>query len=425
MGFGRGFGHYEYRAPCDYLNTAWGDRFIKRLSSSHYRQPWFLMLHLFELHKPRRIPAEHDSPEYGRNRYERAVSSLDEQLGRVFSAAGEDSLIVVTGDHGEKTEEEIFREGTAVTYARKILKVDEAEGMPLYRLAYWAGPSVLQQIYNQLTPVIQEISLHKARQKLTFGRWSRMRDKLRLLWLIPRFYPSDLFKIGVPLKQTAMLKKRSLLDEGRARRKVEKFVKFIGKDKLLDMQMRMWVNSYKNNMREGHGMHVYDYLVRVPLVMRCPQKLPAGAVSQRMVRQPDILPTILDLVGINPGQFKEIDGCSFKPLIEGKPWQLLPAYVSVTGAPADLELRGVRTEEYKYTFGPYNPELPEELYDLRQDPGEEHNLAAEKRERCLELRDFANSFVPVKREVQAEQITVNAKQQKHIEEKLRDLGYIE
>lgn len=425
MGLDRAFEHYEYRAPCDCLHTAWGDRFVERLRGDYYQEPWFLMLHLFELHEPRHVSVEYDRPELGHNRYERAISSLDAQLVRVFDAAGDESLLIVTGDHGEKTRAEIIQNGTAVAYAWNHLLLNETKGMPLYKLAYWAGPGVVHQIYSQMTPLIQDIRIRDVRRKLSYGWWDRLIDKIRLLWLMPRIHLSDLTALGVPLKLTAMLKRRGLLDKGQSKNKVERLTKLFGKDKLLNMQMRMWLNAYKNNIAEGHGIHVYDYLVRVPLVMRWPQHLPTGVVYDRMIRQPDILPTILDLIGINPNQFSDIDGRSFKPLIEGKPWQSLPAYVSVTGIPADLELRGVRTEEYKYTFGPKNPELPEELYDLGRDPKETQNIAPAEPELCNELRELANSFIPIEGERQAEQITVDAIQQKQIEKHLKQLGYID
>jgi arylsulfatase A-like enzyme len=425
MGLERGFESYEYRAPCDYLHTAWGDRLVERLRSGHYRRPWFMMLHLWEVHFPRQIAPEHNNAEHGAEEYDRAVSSLDAQLGRLFEAAGENTLIAFTGDHGERSGAETFREGTAVSYARKLLRVDEAEGMPLFKAAYWTGPSVLQQLYSQVTPLVKDIPLRDMQRAYTAGRWARFRDRLRLLRLMPRIPLYELLSLGTPLKLTSMIKRRGLLDETRARGKVERFVRSLGQEKLIQMHMRMWINCYKKSMREGHGIHLYDFLVRVPLVLRWPEGLPAGAVHNRMIRQPDILPTILDAIGIDRERIGDVDGRSVRPLIEGRPWEPLPAYVSLPGLPADLELRGVRTERYKYTFGPKNPELPQELYDLVADPGETNNLADKEPARCAELREIANNLVPGEGHVPVEQITVDVEQQQRIETRLRDLGYID
>ena len=59
--------------------------------------------------------------------------------------------------------------------------------------------------------------------------------------------------------------------------------------------------------------------------------LKPGAVHNRMVRQPDFLPTLLDIVGIDSGECGDIAGRSFKPLIDGEPWEARPAFVSVSG----------------------------------------------------------------------------------------------
>ena len=425
MGLDRGFDHYDYRAPCDYLHTAWGDRFVERLRGGHYQGPWMIMLHLWELHPKRQVLPEYDNATYGRDAYERSTSSLDAQLGRIFDTVGDDTMIVFTADHGEKTEHEQYRPGTAVTYAHELLGIDEAEGMAPFQVAMWAGPSVLQEMYGQCAPLMKSVKLSDGQGRKAFGRWAGLRDRLRLLRLTPHVFLHDLLSLGSPLKLTKMLKRRGLLDPDRAKRKIQRMAKAIGQDKLLDMHMRLWINSYKQNFREGHMVHVYDFLVRIPLIIRMPGGAGGGVVRDRMIRQPDILPTVLDLIGVDPSECGDIDGRSCRPLIEGNGWVPAPAYLSVSGLPADLELRGVRTEEFKYTYGPENPALPEELYNLRDDPGETRNLAADDPQRCAELRQVAESMVPTQGHTQAELITFDADQQRRVEEHLQDLGYLE
>jgi arylsulfatase A-like enzyme len=235
----------------------------------------------------------------------------------------------------------------------------------------------------------------------------------------------DLLALGTPLRLTQMLEKRGLLDPERARRKVERFRQRLGQRHLLDMHMRMWINSYRRNLEEGHMVHVYDYLVRVPLVLRWPGNLPANTAHARMVRQPDILPTLLDLLDIERDELGHLDGRSFKPLITNQPWQAEPAFLSVSGTPVDLEVRGVRTEQYKYTFGPENDELPQELYDLRDDPGETRNLALRRPDLCAELREVANAFVPSDRQSSTEQVALTPADERRVEKHLQQLGYLE
>ena len=424
MGLDRGFETYSYRAPCDGLHTAWGDQFIERLRSGYYKSPWFIMLHLWELHPDRRVDPARDSEEYGSCEYDRAVSSLDEQVGRVLAAVNDDTLTIFTGDHGEKMATEEYRPGTAVDYSRKLLGIDEAEGMAPFGVAAWAGPSVLQELYGQCTPMMRKVRVKDA-PRPKFDRWSRLRDRMSLLRLTPMIFLQDLLSLGAPLKLTRMLEKRGLLDPNRAKRKVADFSKSVGQDRLLEMHMRMWINSYKRNLEEGHILHVYDFLVKIPLVLRWPGRFPAGRVDTRMVRQPDVCVTLLDLLGIEREALGEIDGVSFKTLLDGGEWTSPPAFVSVTGTPADLELHGVRTEEYKYTYGPENEELPQELYDLRSDPGEAHNLAAAKPEKCTELRDLTRRFVTGSTETPLEELALSPEDEQRVQTHLRELGYIE
>jgi len=423
MGLARGFERYEYRAPSDYLHTRWGDELVGRLRGGHYRAPWFLLLHLWELHPPRQVSDAFDRPAYGRNAYERAVSSLDAQLARVLQAVDPETLVIFTADHGEKLSNESYRPGTAVAYVREALRLDTLDGPVPFHVAHWAGPSVLQQLYGAGAALLRDLRLTDIQARARADAWSRLRDRLELLLLTPWLRTRDLAALVMPGQLTAMLQRSGLLDAQRSQRKVERFRRWLGDDRLLDLHLRMWANSYKRNLDEGHMLHVYDFLVRVPLVMRWTGRLPAGASFRRMVRQVDVFPTLLELLGIRvPGD--GLDGTSFRSLLDGDAWEPQPAFLSVSGLPRDLELRGVRTETHKYTYGPHNPDLPAELYDLRQDPGETRNLANAEPGLCTSLRELAERFVPADPSVAAQPVPLTAEDQARVEQHLRDLGYL-
>ena len=97
----RGFDVYHCREGAAYLSTNWGTDFRQRLQSLSVQQPWFGFLHLWELHHRRHILPAFRGQTYGRNRYERALSCLDVELGRLLTVLPENTLIVVHGDHGE------------------------------------------------------------------------------------------------------------------------------------------------------------------------------------------------------------------------------------------------------------------------------------------------------------------------------------
>lgn len=97
----RGFNVYHCREGAAYLSTNWGTDFRQRLQSLSVQQPWFGFLHLWELHHRRHILPAFRGQTYGRNRYERALSCLDVELGRLLTVLPENTLVVVHGDHGE------------------------------------------------------------------------------------------------------------------------------------------------------------------------------------------------------------------------------------------------------------------------------------------------------------------------------------
>ena len=426
LGLDRGFDTYEYRAPNDYLHTAWGDQIIQRLLNGYYKKPWFLMIHLWELHLPRQKKPKNHRSGQEQNGYEQAISALDAQLGRIFDALDENTFIIFTGDHGEKTKAETYREGTAVDYACKRLHIKRAKGRALYEIAFLTGPSVVHQLYAEsVIPMLDTIGIDDVVERFSFSLWTRFKDFWRLFQLLPKRLGKDLLFINSPLKQTSILKKNKLLDEDLSRRKINQFLQSVNRERLHDMQARMFINTYRKNLVEGHAIHVYDFLVRVPLVLHWKGRLPAGVVHKGIIKSIDILPTVFDLIGVHPLLWQNIDGRSYKPFIERKFWKQSAAFVSVTGVPPDFLIHGVRTEDYKYTYGPKNPELPEELYDLRNDPGETLNLAKKERELCTRLRGLTEHLIPQKNPKKAERIILEKKREALIHKSLRDMGYMD
>ncbi len=97
----RGFSFYHFREATAYLSTPWGEE-LRQKVKGELRPPWFLLLHLWELHHPRHSLPQFRSWAYGRNRYERALSSLDHELGKLLEVVPADTLVVLHGDHGER-----------------------------------------------------------------------------------------------------------------------------------------------------------------------------------------------------------------------------------------------------------------------------------------------------------------------------------
>ena len=105
-----------------------------------------------------------------------------------------------------------------------------------------------------------------------------------------------------------------------------------------------------------HGIFLYEYAVRVPLIIACDGMIPAGRRVSGLCALSDMAPTIMELLGMNGGGF---DGRSLVPMIRGAEWKDEPVYVeSYEGyfnygwAP----LRGIVDGDHKFIDAP-RPEL--------------------------------------------------------------------
>lgn len=100
-GFHRGFDVFHHRRGRRYDQGFWAE-LDRVMADFPPDRPWFLYVHLWEMHRHRYVPASFDRRRYGRHRYERALSALDQQrFSHLFERAGTGTIVVVTGDHGE------------------------------------------------------------------------------------------------------------------------------------------------------------------------------------------------------------------------------------------------------------------------------------------------------------------------------------
>lgn len=140
---------------------------------------------------------------------------------------------------------------------------------------------------------------------------------------------------------------------------------------------------------DHHGL--YDEDIHVPLIIRLPGK--GGRRIPHLVQHIDIAPTILDAAGIEiPG---EMEGSSLIPYLTGRRDEPIYPYL-VTEECTRLMKWALRTKEYKYILskGPdYRKYPPEELYDLRKDPGEENNIVADEPATATELKGILEGWV--------------------------------
>jgi len=124
-----------------------------------------------------------------------------------------------------------------------------------------------------------------------------------------------------------------------------------------------------------HGHSMYDEVLRVPLLIKFPRQQYAGERVRGQVRLLDLLPTVLDVAGLPTPH--RVRGQSLVALLRehamGRDTDQLFAEDTLYGK----ELKALRTSRFKAIFHPASREM--EVYDLRADPGERHDLARDPR----------------------------------------------
>jgi choline-sulfatase len=124
-----------------------------------------------------------------------------------------------------------------------------------------------------------------------------------------------------------------------------------------------------------HGFFVYQATMHVPLLIRAPYDAMAGRRVADTVRSVDILPTMLELLGIRTTD--RLEGTSVVPLMTGAKKELgLAAYSGAVYPRFHFgwsDLRALTAGRYKFVAAP-RPEL----YDLQQDPKETTNIYPER-----------------------------------------------
>lgn len=122
---------------------------------------------------------------------------------------------------------------------------------------------------------------------------------------------------------------------------------------------------------------MYETSFRMPLLVRWPGVVPPGTETDALTQNLDFAPTLLEAAGAEvPGRMQ---GLSFLPVLKnpeaGLPREALYySYHDELGGRVPMH-EGIRTDRYKLIRYPHLDLW--ELFDLREDPGEENNLAGD------------------------------------------------
>lgn len=169
-------------------------------------------------------------------------------------------------------------------------------------------------------------------------------------------------------------------------RELGRLMDFLRDAKLLDSTLVVVTADhgemlYERGSRRGHGGLMYESVARVPLILHYPPRIAPQRVEE-LTESIDVMPTILALTGDELGDGRWMDGIDLfdRQRLTARRYVMSPTFVR---GPRYKLLLHYTLVQFLRT-GRHQP-LRGELYDLRADPGEHHDLWANRPEVVEEL----------------------------------------
>ena len=352
------YAYWEYVGKKDQslLNTtsAITDKIIDFLKSKTSKKPWFYYIHALTLHPLKEYFASHkskhnllnhgikdfDNEKFGAGLYERTVSFIDHELGKILEYVDFDNtILILTADHGQR----IPYEGHS-----------EVDFEP------------------------------KLEHAVDFGK---------------KILPKSAHKIGGQFLYNIR--------------------KSVGKKKLNKSNKKL--TNYQKRSRDPYfTLSLFDELIRVPLLFVGNSIKPR--IITKQVSHVDISPTIYELLDIPLD--RKISGKSLISLDDESSQEENPSYLHTMPyqklSPSDMV--GLRTGKYKYFRAARDPKENVNLYDLKNDPYENDNIAETNKELVTQLE---KKILQLEKDNLSEyEEKISEKELQRISNELKRLGYM-
>ena len=170
------------------------------------------------------------------------------------------------------------------------------------------------------------------------------------------------------------------------------------------------------HLENEHAMLVYNTTLHVPLIFVDPRECQKGLHVTQAVSLVDLMPTILDLIGIPVPS--HLSGRSLRAALHGEPLTPFACYAEAE-TPYVMNrwcpLKTVIFDRWKYI----QTNQPE-LYDLQTDSAELVNLADSQADKCQELQNSLELIQASFHRAQAQRVKLSATDNS----KLETLGYV-
>ena len=349
-----------------------GQQIVNKLKNRKLSEPWFYYLHLYDLYigsynLEKSNVKELNAEGFGNTNYERMFSAIDVWIGNILTNIDlEKTLLIITADHGH--EKGAF-DSEMEKYHKKNRLIRENKG----GISFKIGQKIAHKFPKSMKPVSKKLA----------GAYKSKSDET-------------------------------------IQNKIKPELEKIEKMELRPYEKRLMKNAVLPTA------HVYDDRVRVPLIFSG-YNIPSDTIISQQVQSVDIFATIADIIGLDNVNHDR-RGRSLIPLMQGKQLEEIPAFLesatNSTRSP-DSNVIGIRTSEFKYFRDRDDSTKNIHLYDLREDPLEENNIAETKKDVVEKMEKTVVDILKGKdlRHVESNN-EIGDEKSEIIESELKRLGYV-
>ncbi|HWP93498.1 MAG TPA: sulfatase-like hydrolase/transferase [Thermodesulfobacteriota bacterium] len=187
---------------------------------------------------------------------------------------------------------------------------------------------------------------------------------------------------------------------------------------LYDDSIIILTSDHGENFLDHPAYHIdhkelYDEIVKVPLIIKAPM-FPTNQIITTQVESIDIMPTVLEKLGISLPNW--IDGKSVVELVQKGTYGKTHAF-----SERNYRYKMIRSNDWKLI---HRSDTELELFDLKNDPGEQENLIAEKSSIAKPLYENLGFWMDIQKEKSklftADKIELDGE----LTQKLKALGYV-
>ena len=351
--------------------TGLGQQVIDKIKENKQKEPWFYYLHLYDLYTPIDYETQTDVKElndnsFGNTTYERMFSAIDIWIGKILKTIDtKKTIVIITSDHGH--EKGAFTESMEKLHQqyRTVRKHDPGIGFKI-------GQKIAHKLPKSMSPVRKKVA-----EKYTSKTDEKIKDRVK----------PELEKIE--------------------KSELRPYEKRLMKYSILPIT------------------DLYDDKYVVPLILTG-YNIPSNKIINQQIRSVDIFPTITDIIGLSDVNYGK-RGTTLVPLMQGKQVQEIPAFLeSATNSTrsSDSNVIGIRTSKFKYFRDRNDPTKNVHLYDLKNDPLEEKNIAEDNKDVVEEMEKQVIEILKGESLEHKQSKKLTEEEIKKAREALTKLGYI-